>query len=351
MSDTSPRVLPISVVIPAFKAERFIGEALDSVAAQTAQPSEVIVVDDGSPDQGAVLARNRGATVITRNREGVSAARNAGILASGQPWIAFLDADDIWEPRKLEQQWLAVEHCPDLGAVFCDYTEFDDHGTSDRTFLSRKQHFHAIKRHEIAPNVMLCDQLSLQQQFFKGNFIVPSTMLVRRDLLMRVALFDPELTHCEDRECWLRLLAVARMAVAEQSLMRSRVHDANASGQRVKMLLGAAKVTDRIVANPGRYPPGAAAAYSEKQPDVYLNAGRLVDELGDSRLAGRYYRQAWRVGGGVRPLLLAALTLLPPITRRLARAAIRVISRCCRSVSDPGVRSHRPSHLDPRDGS
>ena len=188
VSDTAAPVLPISVVIPAFKAARFIGEALDSVAAQTTQPSEVIVVDDGSPDHGAVLARDRGATVITRNREGVSAARNAGILASGQPWIAFLDADDIWEPRKLEQQWRAVEHYPDLGAVFCDYTEFDNHGTSDRTFLSRKKHFHAIKRHEIAPNVMLCDERSLQQQFFKGNFIVPSTMLVRRDLLVQVVI-------------------------------------------------------------------------------------------------------------------------------------------------------------------
>ncbi len=335
MSVTVPPVLPISVVVPAFRAERFIAEALDSVAAQTAQPSEVIVVDDGSPDRTAALARDRRATVIMQDREGVSAARNAGILASGQPWIAFLDADDIWEPRKLELQWQAIEGCPDLAAVFCDYTEFDAHGPSDRTFLSWKKNFHAIDRRQIAPGIMLCDERSLQQQFYKGNFIVPSTMLIRRDLLVQVGLFDPELTHCEDRDCWLRLLAVGRMAVVERSLMRSRVHDSNASSQRLKMLLGAAKVTERILANPGCYPPGAAAAYAEGQADIYLSAGRLVDELGDRRLARRYYLQAWRLGGGLRPLLLTGLSSVPAMTR-LARAAKQVISRSDKTRADRG---------------
>lgn len=322
---TAPLVLPVSVVIPVFRAERFIAEALDSVAAQTAQPAEVIVVDDGSPDRSAAVARERGARVITRNREGVSTARNAGILASTQPWIAFLDADDVWEPRKLELQWQAVDRCPEVGAVFCDYTEFDASGPSDRTFLSGKGNFHATERREIAPGVTLCAEKSLQQEFYKGNFIVPSTMMVRRDLLVQVGLFDPELTHCEDRECWLRLLTVARMAVVEVSLMRSRIHDSNASSQHLKMLLGAAKVTDRILANPGCYPPGAAAAYAEGQAGRYLNAGRLVDDLGDRHLARQYYRQAWRLGGGLRALLLTALSFLPAMTR-LARAAKIAIS-------------------------
>lgn len=324
VSVTVSPVLPISVVIPVFRGERYIAEALDSVAEQTAQPSEVIVVDDGSPDRSAAVARDRGAKVITRNREGVSAARNAGILASQQPWIAFLDADDLWEPRKLELQWQAVDRCPDLGAVFCDYTEFDVTGMRDRTFLSKRDNFHAIERRQITPGVMLCDERSFPEHFYKGNFIVPSTMMIRRDLLVQIGLFDPELTHCEDRECWLRLLAVARVAVVERSLMRSRVHDSNASSQHLKMLLGAAKVTDRILANPGRYPSGAAAAYADRQADIYLNAGRVADNLGDRHLARQYYRQAWRLGGGLRPLVLTVLSSLPAMAR-IARAAKEVI--------------------------
>jgi glycosyltransferase involved in cell wall biosynthesis len=92
----------VAVVIPAYNAGQFIGEALDSVSAQTARPSEVIVVDDGSTDRTAAVARSRGVTLLTQPNRGVAAARNLAIRATGQHWIAFLDADDVWEPGKLE---------------------------------------------------------------------------------------------------------------------------------------------------------------------------------------------------------------------------------------------------------
>jgi hypothetical protein len=119
--------------------------------------------------------------------------------------------------------------------------------------------------------------------------------------------------------------------------MRSRAHDSNASSQHLKMLLGAAKVTERILANPDCYPPGAAAAYAEGHADIYLSAGRLVDELGDRRLARRYYLQAWRLGRGLRPLLLIGLSSVPALTR-LARAARQVIIRSDKTRAD-GARS------------
>lgn len=311
--------VPVSVVIPAHNAARFIGEALDSVHAQTVRPTEVIVVDDGSTDGTALIARARAVTVLSRTRGGPSAARNTGIHASSQQWIALLDADDVWEPSKLESEWAAVQACPDVGAVFTDFTEFDAHGSIKGTFFSRIAHYRAVERTKVAPGVVSCDPASLWQQFYRGNFIAPSTMLVRRDLLLAVGLFDESLTHVEDRECWLRLLAVSKMAVVERPLMRSRVHEANWSQDNLQMTLCQLRALDRIRSRPDRYPPGAAEWYAQSQPRLYLNGGRLAEERGDVAQARTYYLTAWQVGGGLKPLALAGLCYLPHSLRSAAR--------------------------------
>ena len=99
----------ISVVIPAFRAERTIQRAMDSVLAQTKPASEIIVVDDGSPDNQAAIVSQYGPPVILlRQANGKTAvARNTGIERATGDFVAFLDADDYWEPEKLERQ-LAV---------------------------------------------------------------------------------------------------------------------------------------------------------------------------------------------------------------------------------------------------
>jgi Glycosyl transferase family 2 len=314
--------VPVSVVIPAHNAARFIGEALDSVQAQTVRPTEVIVVDDGSTDGTALIARGRAVTVLSRTRGGPSAARNTGIHASSQHWIALLDADDVWEPSKLESEWAAVQACPDVGAVFTDFTEFDSRGSIDGTFFSRIAHYRRVERTEVAPGVVSCDPVSLWQQFYVGNFIAPSTMLVRRDLLLAVGLFDESLTHVEDRECWLRLLAVSKMAAVERPLMRSRAHEANWSRDNLQMILGQLRALDRIRSRPERYPPGAAEWYAQSQPRLYLNGGRLAEERGDVAQARTYYLTAWQVGGGLKPLALAGLCYLPHYVRSTARKVL-----------------------------
>src|SRR5713226_5813779 len=116
--------LPVAVVVPAHNAEDFLDETLESVWAQTTPPSEVIVVDDGSTDRTADIAQRHRVTLLSQGNRGPSAARNTAIRATTQPWIAFLDADDVWEPEKLEAQWQAVQACPEAGAVFCDFIEF-----------------------------------------------------------------------------------------------------------------------------------------------------------------------------------------------------------------------------------
>ncbi|MCD6393437.1 MAG: glycosyltransferase family 2 protein, partial [Planctomycetes bacterium] len=99
----------ISVVIPAFNAEEYIGRAIDSVLAQTRQPDEIIVVDDGSTDNTAEVIKPYSPKVhyIHQENGGASVARNTGIEAATGQWLAFLDADDEWLPEKLSMQ---IEH-------------------------------------------------------------------------------------------------------------------------------------------------------------------------------------------------------------------------------------------------
>lgn len=115
-----------SVVIPAYNAARYLAETLDSVLAQTLPPHEILLVDDGSTDDTpAVAARYAGrVTHVRQPNRGVSAARNNGIGRATGNWIAFLDADDVWEPRFLERAAPVCCADPRPSLVFTDFRTF-----------------------------------------------------------------------------------------------------------------------------------------------------------------------------------------------------------------------------------
>ena len=311
--------LPVAVVVPAHNAEEFLDETLESVWAQTTPPSEVIVVDDGSTDHTIEIAQRHPITLLSQGNRGPSAARNSAIRATGQPWIAFLDADDVWEPEKLEAQWQAVQAYPEAGAVFCDFVEFDVNGVIGGPYLARKPSYRRMKRTEVAPGVMACDPKSLGEQTIEGSFLAPSTLLARRDLLLQVGLFDPTVWGREDTDCVLRLSAVCPMAVVERPLMRCRVHENNLTQDGYRMALAGIALTERILENPEKYPLGTAEQYRRQRPRWELNAGRFAEERGEVRRARQHYVQAWRLGGGMTPFGSAMLSWLPAPVRRVAR--------------------------------
>jgi glycosyltransferase involved in cell wall biosynthesis len=116
----------VTVVVPAHNAERYLTEAIDSVLAQAHRPLEIIVVDDGSTDHSAELARSFGSpvAVLTQPQQGAATARNRGVDAAHGEYLAFLDADDVWSADKLALQLAALEAHPDWPAVFGQVEQF-----------------------------------------------------------------------------------------------------------------------------------------------------------------------------------------------------------------------------------
>jgi glycosyltransferase involved in cell wall biosynthesis len=107
----------VSCVVPAFNSARYLREALDSILAQRYRPLDIVVADDGSGDGTAAVASSYGADVhlVTQPTAGPPATRNLGIRASRGDFVAFLDADDVWHPEKIERQMASFERRPELG--------------------------------------------------------------------------------------------------------------------------------------------------------------------------------------------------------------------------------------------
>lgn len=125
-------MIPYSVAIPAWNAERTIGEALASVLAQSVAPSEIVVVDDGSTDGTVDAARAAapGARIVSQANAGPGAATNRALQLLSAPAVAFLDADDLWLPEKMERQLALLAARPDVDLVACLSRQFH-HGRPD----------------------------------------------------------------------------------------------------------------------------------------------------------------------------------------------------------------------------
>jgi glycosyltransferase involved in cell wall biosynthesis len=181
----------ISVVIPAFNSAAVLESAVRSVRAQDGFSSEIIVVDDGSTDSTPSILRKNAAkdlTVITQRNAGAGAARNAGIQAAHGEWIAFLDADDVWLPGKLDLQMSALAAHPDRSFCYGDGLLRDRHGEE------------SLRRIRGVQTHLFLDLL-------QGPEFGVGSVIVRRSCFDRVGLFDTELRSGEDWDMWLRLSA------------------------------------------------------------------------------------------------------------------------------------------------
>ncbi|HJT79856.1 MAG TPA: glycosyltransferase family 2 protein [Chthoniobacterales bacterium] len=200
----------VSVVIPTFNRSQIVRGAIDSVLAQTAPGVETIVVDDGSTDDTVEQLSRYGDAirVIRRDNNGVSAARNTGIRAARGRWVAFLDSDDRWQPRKLERQLSCLEKL-DAGVCFTRCIGDDGeliHDTDNLAVVRGENgYFH------------LANPLDLLGR--KGWHPALPTMVVEKRLLEENGLFDESLVAAEDTQLIYKLAFVSRFAYVDEPLV------------------------------------------------------------------------------------------------------------------------------------
>lgn len=179
--------MKISVIIPTYNRASFLESCIQSVLEQSICVDEIIVVDDGSTDNTFQTAKKFDIKYIYQNNQGVSKARNNGIVNAKNDWIAFLDSDDTWHQNKIEQHIDFHTNNPSYLASF-----------TDEVWI-RNQKIIALKTHQEKEQPTFSNSLKLCK-------IGASTFFCHKQLFESVGYFDESLIACEDYDLWLRIL-------------------------------------------------------------------------------------------------------------------------------------------------
>jgi len=199
-----------AVIIPAFNASATLRQAVDSVLAQTYAPHEIIVIDDGSTDATAQVARSYGTrvTLISQGNSGVSAARNAGARAANAEWLCFLDADDWYYPERLAAYAAMIRDVPDLEFLTGDFDYVDAQGNHLRRSMESMPAGQAIlARAREGRAVMEGEVLG---DFVGAHFGDTHTLTVPRATFLALGGYPTGFAVCEDVNFLIRLCARSR---------------------------------------------------------------------------------------------------------------------------------------------
>jgi glycosyltransferase involved in cell wall biosynthesis len=231
------RELPlVSVIIPVYNRSEYVCEAIDSVLAQTYKNYEIVVVDDGSGSNVKQVLEPYFGKIkyFYQENKGLAAARNTGIKHSTGKYLAFLDDDDLFEPRKLEVQVEMLENNPEVGFVYSDCFVFDTDEPSElRLTLAEGRD---KPRNEFA-----------RLFFMRPNVYVP-TFLVRRRSFEDAGLFDEILPQHEDGDMMLRIALSWQVKFSDYPCGRWRGHANNMSRDRIGMNKSIIKSSEKILA-------------------------------------------------------------------------------------------------------
>jgi glycosyltransferase involved in cell wall biosynthesis len=200
----------VSVIIPTYNCARYIGEAIESVLSQTRKATDIIVVDDGSTDETAVVLRpyidKRTVSYVRQENQGPGAARNAGIALATGDYIAFLDADDALTPDSLEKRVGLIEAVPEMNFVFSDYFYQDDQASTGVALLRQQRFLERFASIAVeTPNGTVLSSASFDDVFEIPFFVTTNTVVVRKRAFEKTGVFRTDILGHEDTDMWLRL--------------------------------------------------------------------------------------------------------------------------------------------------
>jgi glycosyltransferase involved in cell wall biosynthesis len=222
----------ITTIITTYNHGIYLSDAIDSVLAQTYQgPLEIIVVDDESTDDTPVVASKYGELINYYRipHAGKSKAANYGLGKSSGQFIAFLDADDVWEPEKLDKQVKVFNSKPHVGVVY-----------SRRSWMDSEGRLQQVDPRELYRGYIL-------EKIFFDNVICYSSVLIRREVWNAYGGFDENLRASMDYELWLRLAASTYFDYCDEALVRYRTGHTNISKNKEQRFTIALQIMDAFV--------------------------------------------------------------------------------------------------------
>jgi glycosyltransferase involved in cell wall biosynthesis len=337
-----PQPISFSVVIPAHNEERLLPRAIRSTLAQTYPALEVIVVDDGSRDRTAEVARSFGPPVrcVRQENKGLAAARNTGIREAQAEFVALLDADDEWLLHHLERAAAVLGSRRELHWFFAGYERRKESGETE---------FRRSYRGPLRHGACIEDYFRAQA---RDPFSLPSVAVVRRRIALELGGFDESIRkYGEDRDLWFRIaLCYPQVGYSREvaAIYWGRAGSIMAmdTGPISARLLGFVQREDRLAAQAGL----AAARRSEPLllawlDDVIRRAIRENDQTVLTEIRRAYGRR-------LKPwdkLLLLVCRILPNAAIRQVESALIAAKRCIRQWwSKMWGGESRPSRIPPR---
>ena len=275
------RLPRVSVIIPCYNARPYVGATLRSVHAQQGVDLDVIVVDDGSSDGSSDLVERDfpGVRVVRQVNQGVAVARNRGIAEARHDWVAFIDADDLWLPGKLQAQFERLAATPDARMAYTAWVVWNSDGPEPPApWLAELASRAAEPARWAGPDGWIYPDLLLDCRVWTSG------VLAERTLLRELGGFSPELRIGEDYDLWLRASRLTPIVRVARPLAIYRLHSTSIT-RRVPAANHKADIVERALRQWGYAGPDGRCA---RRADVARGLARSWADFAGAQLdAGR----------------------------------------------------------------
>ncbi len=297
----------VSVIMPVYNGEKFLAEAIESVLNQTYSDLELIVVNDGSTDRSQEIIDSFSDPRLRKIRQanqGQASARNRGLKVSKGKFIAFLDQDDLFLLHCISERLKFFQNST-FDFVYNDFVVIDDKGD----IISQS----GLQWRNTSPLQSKC----FKELFLKGTFIVPSSVMLRRDLFNKIGFFDEKLWGTDDYDLWLRVSYSYAFGFIPSSLIKYRIHDQNFSGNTLEMEKRTARVLLKAVNTFANIEEliGTKEMRNRLYSQCFDVAYNYLRQ-GDLKSARYWLKKAWQWGRKPKTLVQLIATWCGPLMRR-----------------------------------